>query len=87
VPLTEEYYVPEYCVGRIIGRGGQNIKEISVISNCKVKFMDRMNQNKSNSKANDINESTKELTKSQKKIISLTGSVEQINSAKVNDLK
>ncbi|XP_025080601.1 tudor and KH domain-containing protein-like isoform X2 [Pomacea canaliculata] len=34
--ITEEVQVPGYCLGRIIGRGGENIRMISRLSQCKI---------------------------------------------------
>ena len=82
VVLTEEYYVPEYCCGRIIGRGGANIKEMSLISNCKIKLTDRKPSKHASVASDLLNSTSCELNASQRKIIALSGSVEQIASAK-----
>ncbi len=84
--LTEEYYVPDYCCGRIIGRGGSNIKEMSIKSNCKIKLLDKIKSIRKD--VNDIMDNANsnnatDGTSCSKKIIALTGSFEQIISAKV----
>ncbi|KAK7096171.1 tudor and KH domain-containing protein-like isoform X2 [Littorina saxatilis] len=38
--ITEEVEVPGYCLGRLIGRGGESIREMSRVSKCKI-FIDR----------------------------------------------
>lgn len=96
VLLTEEYYVPDYACGRIIGRNGSNIKEISSVSNCKVKLIDRIGTSSSNSSiisSNSNNALNNKISKEMldtekniaKKVISITGSYEQIQYAKVID--
>ena len=87
--LVEEYYVPDYACGKIIGRGGSSIKEISKTSNCKIKLTDRMysqKKTKNNGKLiTQITESssTETINRSQTKIVTLSGSNEEILSAKV----
>ena len=84
VCLTEEYYIPDYACGRIIGKCGANIKELSSLSNCKIKIVDRA---RSSNSFNDINNDCKMLVDSSfcfgKKLISFTGAIEQIQKAKV----
>lgn len=86
--LVEEYYVPDYACGKIIGRGGSSIKEISKTSNCKIKLTDRMysqKKTKNNGKLiTQITESssTETINRSQTKIVTLSGSNEEILSAK-----
>ena len=89
--LTEEFYVPEYVCGRLIGRNGVSIKEICSISNCKVKLHDKggrtMNSNNEINKQDleclGENEDANSLSR---KLISLTGNSEQIAKAKVKTL-
>ncbi len=39
--ITEEFYVPEYTCGRIIGRAGANIKQIRNLTNVNIKIAER----------------------------------------------
>ena len=84
VCLTEDYYVPDYACGRIIGKCGSTIKELSNLSNCKIKIVDRI---KSSNSFNDVNNDCKMLVESNfsfgKKLVSITGAAEQIQKAKV----
>ena len=85
--LTEEYFVPDYACGRIIGRGGANIKEMSMISNCKIKLKDKFGSTVLNkSSMSDLTPIDDDPNSVQRKVISLTGSFEQIAHAKVNSL-
>lgn len=81
--LTEEFYVPDFACGRIIGRNGSNIKEMTMITNCKINLRDRINQTTlNNPKVTDL-VSIDDSSDVKKKVISLTGSFEQICHAKV----
>jgi len=82
--LTREYLVPEYACGRIIGRGGASIREISVLSNCKV-VLDKKNAGISSCSREDLSVigGLGDLRTSDTKLLQLTGSIEQIESAKV----
>ena len=88
--LTEEYYIPEYVCGRIIGKGGSSIKEICSASNCKVKLHDKI---RNSSSSDDLNADLEMLgacesnVNASKKLITLTGTSEQIAHAKVTPLK
>jgi hypothetical protein len=90
--LTEEYYVPDYACGRIIGSKGSNIKEISSASSCRVKLMDRIGtssscssiiSSNSNNASNKISDEILTEQNVPKKVVSITGSYEQIQYAKV----
>lgn len=81
--------MPEYACGRIIGRGGTSIREISVLSNCKV-TLDRKNSSRDlavpredleliGADTFDINEKAAKSTK----LVTFVGSIEQIEMAKV----
>jgi transcription antitermination factor NusA-like protein len=80
--LTQEFMVPDYACGRIIGRGGGNIKEISLMSNCKVmvhrESMSMENVSNCRGSIGPI-----ALNYENAKLLSLSGSVEQIEMAKV----
>ena len=84
--LTEEYYVPDSVCGRLIGKGGSSIKEICNSSNCKVKINDKIRVSNSADEINTdlellgANESNQNLAR---KLITLTGTSEQIQHAKV----
>lgn len=64
--ITEEVEVPAYCLGRIIGRGGENIRVTSRASRCKI-YIDRTQDSQG---PNDP------------RVVSITGSKEQIQLAK-----
>lgn len=85
--------MPEYACGRIIGRGGASIREISTLTNCKVNI-DKKHSHSSvqDQPAGALNEIPligggssilDNDSKSKTKLISLAGSVEQIEAAKV----
>ena len=95
--LTEEYWVPEYACGRIIGRGGVSIKEMSNMCGCVIKLVDVVGGRGKNGggviKTDAAAISTEfmkimgngaALPPALKKIIRLTGSNEQIANAKVS---
>ena len=87
VGLTEEFYVPDFACGRIIGRGGSSIKEMQMISNCKINLSDKINPaTLKNPKVTDLF-SIDESTEVKRKVIALTGSFEQICHAKVLNRK
>lgn len=98
INLTYEFLVPEFACGRIIGRGGKSIREISTVSNCKVTIERKSPSDTQLSNArrdlildmswNDDYESTTTTTNSSNmpkyKLLTLVGSFEQIESAKVS---
>lgn len=74
VTITKEFFVPQYACGRIIGKGGSSIKEISRASNCKISLIENKDIN------NDLPyDSSKDLLK----IIRIKGSNEKISFAEV----
>jgi hypothetical protein len=88
--LSEYYYVPESACGYIIGRSGANIREISSLSNCRVKVHDDINQSKI---LNTIKQEIKLITNPDSsspngiaghKLMCINGNAEQILHAKVN---
>lgn len=64
--ITEEVEVPGYCIGRIIGKGGERIREMSRTSECKI-FVDRSQD----SRARHL-----------PRIVTITGPQDQISLAK-----
>lgn len=80
--LTEEYYVPEVVCGKIIGRNGASIKEMSVNSNCQIKLTDKGVSKRGKVTCKDIVGSMEELYGGPKKVLILSGSTEQIACAK-----
>lgn len=94
VSLTEEYYVPDYACGRIIGKGGATIREMTNMSNCRIKLLEKSTK-QANSLISSTDKSSQQLLSSDsqasltnysKKMISISGSFEQIAFAKVNYL-
>lgn len=83
INLTEEYYVPDYACGRIIGRNGTTIKEISNVSSCKIKLHDRAGKNSESS--NNISNLVSSANQTNK-LITITGSFERIAFAKVFEI-
>jgi len=82
--LTEEYYVPDYVVGRLIGKNGSNIREMCTASNCSIKCSDRKDVKRKPSKnCTNIVETMSGMKPSEKQVILLIGSTEQISCAKV----
>ena len=81
MPLTEEYLVPDFACGRIIGKGGQNIREIQVISNCRIKLTDKI-YNRDSKQLAELDDRLAALNESKKKI-TISGTTEQILCAKV----
>jgi tudor domain-containing protein 2 len=91
--LSGNYYVPDYACGRIIGRGGQSIKEMQKMSNCKIRLMDRVPSSSSGGMGSKKKkEVSRELLSklgimsdqqnSCLKVVNLIGGSEQINLAK-----
>lgn len=101
--ITEEFYVPEYTCGRIIGRAGSNIKQIRNLTNVNIKIAER-GKSVSNVKSSQLlvpiesaamstsnsygSSSAQSLSYNSNsnalyKLITLSGSVEQIEHAKV----
>jgi len=80
--LTEEYFIPDYAVGRIIGKNGTIIREMSRASNCLIKFSSS-GKSKPGKECANIVESMDEMKSSEKKVISFSGNAENISSAKV----
>jgi hypothetical protein len=87
--FTEEYYVPDYVCGRLIGKNGSSIKEITTASNCKIKIHDNKSRNSCSN--NDESRSDLELLGSNgqeddssiaRKLLTLSGTTEQIARAK-----
>ena len=90
--MTQEYLVPEYACGRIIGRGGASIREIALLSNCKV-TVDRKNANRNSTARRDdlplIGAETFDVNEAACKsvqLVTFVGSIEQIESAKVTKM-
>jgi hypothetical protein len=90
VQLTEEYYVPEYACGRIIGRSGVNIKDIQKMSNCQVKVVDGVRKSCSTFSTGSAssNQISHELINTEnssvaKRIVTIQGGAEEIALAKV----
>lgn len=83
IVLTEEYYVPDYACGRIIGKGGANIREISQASNCRVKLNDKIFHSDNHKQISDLVTQGPTEDSFSKKTITISGSVEQISCAKV----
>lgn len=82
MPLTEEYFVPDFACGRIIGKGGQNIKEISQMSNCRIKLSDKI-YSMENKQHVDLYDKLVSSENVAKKKITISGTTEQILCAKV----
>lgn len=96
IVLTEDYFVPEYACGRIIGRQGVSIKEMQNFSNCRIKLNDRLPKSElqqwetPNSSSASAMQVSQELYAGEKndnnntsrKVITLIGGIEQIASAK-----
>jgi hypothetical protein len=83
--LTQTYFVPDYACGKIIGKGGANIKEISIATNCRLKLNDKIyNENIDNNNNNNCNQEIDNLFQGSyaKKMLTFTGSSEQIAQAK-----
>lgn len=85
IELTEEYYVPDYACGRIIGKGGANIREMSQISSCRIKLTDQVFNLDSGKSVYSITDETSD-DNFRKKLITITGNTEQIAYAKVNNV-
>ena len=88
VTLTREYLIPEYACGRIIGRGGASVREISQLSSCKVLIDKRFDssaliRDKSLMNIAGIPMNSAEFANTSHKVVTLCGSIEQIESAKV----
>ncbi len=82
--LTEEYLVPDFACGRIIGKGGANIREIQMVSNCRIKLTDKM-YNRDSMQLTDLYDTAKlAISNDFRKKITISGSTEQILCAKVN---
>lgn len=73
VALNEDYLIPDYACGRIIGRGGATIRELCMMSKCRIKLQDNLTHLNRLGNVNIAN----------KRLITITGSVEQIETAKV----
>lgn len=87
IPRTEEYFIPMNVCGKIIGRGGASIREITNKSNCKIKLNDRIiDAAKDGPQWKDIKEILEPEPNEDwtyKKVVKLTGTETEINSAKV----
>jgi hypothetical protein len=84
IAICEEYFVPEFACGRIIGRGGATIKCISTQSNCVIKLTDRYLSPSAvnSSKIKNLDKHDTANSSPNKKVVSITGGREQINLAK-----
>ncbi|RNA19559.1 tudor and KH domain-containing -like [Brachionus plicatilis] len=74
--ITKEFFVPQYACGRIIGKGGSTIKELSRASNCKISLI----ESREISKKDDLDDqdvTSKDLLK----IVRIKGSSEKISFA------
>lgn len=83
IALTKEFLVPEYACGRIIGRGGGAVREMSLLSNCKIQVDKKCVKDISK---NDFTVIGNLENLNTCKVVSLTGSFEQIETAKVRFL-
>ena len=87
---TEEYFIPENICGKIIGRGGANIRDMTKKSNCKIKLNDKGTNDPSKEtdekNVKNIIEAESNDDWTFKKIVKLTGTEDEINAAKVTNL-
>lgn len=76
--ITKEFFVPQYACGRIIGKGGSSIKEMSRASSCKISLLEARESNE-NLNTEESNGPSKDLLK----IVRIKGSSEKISFAEV----
>lgn len=88
VALTKNFYVPEFACGKIIGRGGEIIREITNKSRAKIKLHNGTERlyKKSGIENSEISLISNEFAGPDNysfRVVTLNGSIEQIAHAKV----